>query len=543
MNRRSRLTILVGSLLFLGLALWWSVWFPFAPERVRGAIPSHALMVGEHHRLGDDADLLLQNTSLRESIQVLGGDVEAIDEFMTSRFGRWLTACLGGRYTVTAFAPRSPVGAPAAWMAASWGGVHAQVMRWMMEAGLISGWDRLPGRSPIVCYTLRSPGTGPVLSATVYEGVVLLAYSRDPGAVRRMVRRVAYGQPASRLPVETVPTPDRVQVCWTPRADVAPRAEYTWSLPSTNAIGVHATWSSRMPLPIVRPETYRGEFPVVAAGIVCPPVDAPTDVQLSESERRDLGAGLGSLSGALMLVPSAILDVLPGLARSPAIGALYRETIREKIDPKGVIALGLLRDTYSGRLLGIKTPSLVLAVKTSSELDLAAELPPLLDRWNARLGLSLLARERGSEGIDFPVFIVDEARNGIYSSMKASEKPALWQAGNWLFIASNLAAAREVSRAIEQSAEPPQGAWWSAAAATPGMVHGWFDFKAAGSAVRKLMALHAIVQIAQGERSGPAVVLMERTGRAVSALEPFGEGSLKLELGRDAWTMDVRVGH
>jgi hypothetical protein len=294
-----------------------------------------------------------------------------------------------------------------------------------------------------------------------------------------------------------------------------------------------------MPVPVVQPAAFRGGLPYFSAGVTLPPVSPPEGIELSESERQRLSAGLGSLSGAVVLGPSAVLDTL--LAQGPVktVGAVYRETIQPRLDPKGVLAIGLLRDTYSGRLLGIKTPSLVLAVKTASELDLATELPPLLDRWNAQLGLSLLARERGGAG----VFIIDEARNGIYASMKASEKPALWQSGNWLFVASNLAAAREVMRAMEQPETSPRSEWWDTAASAPHRVHGWFDFAAAGSAVRKLTALHAIVQIAQGERSGPAVVLMERTGRAVSALEPFGEGSLQLQLGPDAWTADARVGH
>jgi hypothetical protein len=264
----------------------------------------------------------------------------------------------------------------------------------------------------------------------------------------------------------------------------------------------------------------------------------PDAASVTSAEQGRIGSCLGPLSGALVLAPTSVIDSLLAQGSAGTVGTLYRETVRPRLDSEGMVAAGLLRETYSGRLLGIKTPSLVIAVKTASELDLAAELPPILDRWNAQLGLSLLARERGGEGI----FIIDEARNGIYSSMKASEKPALWQSGSWLFIASNLAAAREVSRAMERLAEPPQREWWDAAGAAPQAVHAWFDFEAAGSAVRKLTALHAIVQIAQGQRSGPAVVLMERTGRAVSALEPFGEGSLQLQVGRSAWTVDARVG-
>jgi len=289
----------------------------------------------------------------------------------------------------------------------------------------------------------------------------------------------------------------------------------------------------------VRSAAHRREIPYLARGATLPPIEAPEGVACSEAERGRLEAGLGPLSGGLVLAPTSILNSLLAQGSAKEAGALYRETVLPRLDPAGVIAVGLLRDTYSGRLLGIKTPSLVLAVKTVSELNLATLLPPLLDRWNAGLGVSLLARESGGEGF----FIIDEARNGIYSSMKASEKPALWQSGSWLFIASNLAAAREVSRAMEQPAERPQGDWWETAGAAPSLVHAWFDFVAAGLAVRKLTALHAIVQIAQGERSGPAVVLMERTGRAVSALEPFGQGSVQLRLGRDTWTADARVGH
>ncbi|MDP6629604.1 MAG: hypothetical protein QGH42_02200 [Kiritimatiellia bacterium] len=543
MNRGSRFTVLAGILLFTGLALWWSVWFPYAPQRVRGAIPPRAVMVGEHHDLAADAAILLKNPSLRQSIQVCGGDVEAIDAFMASRFGHWLTKCLGGRYTVTAFEPRSPTGAAPAWMVASWGGVRAQLIRGMMQVGMISGWERLPSRSPIACYVLRTREPGPFLSATVYEGVVLLSYSHDRTAVRRMVRRLAYGQDASRLPADTDLAPDRVQVCWTPRLSTAPGATVAWDLPSAGEIAFSTAWPTGVPVPTLRSTTGRGGIPLLAPGALLPRIDPAETVVLTESDRRSLSAGLGALSGALVLAPSGIMDSMLSTIRDPEMGRLYRETLSSRLDPEGVIAVGLLRDTYSGRLLGIKTPSLVMAVKTRSELDLASELPPLLDRWNAQLGLSLLARERGGDGVGPPAFIIDEARNGIYSSMKASEKPALWQSGTWLFVASNLGAAHAVGRAMSQAAPSSQSDWWSAAEAAPEQCHAWVDFAAAGSALRKLTALYAIVQIAQGQRSGPAMAIMERTRQTVAALEPFGEGNIQLQVGRDAWTLDARVGH
>ena len=73
-------------------------------------------------------------------------------------------------------------------------------------------------------------------------------------------------------------------------------------------------------------------------------------------------------------------------------------------------------------------------------------------------------------------------------------------------------------------------------------MHGWVDFDAAGTAVRKLTALYAIVQIAQGSRSGPAVALMELTGDVVSALEPFGEGAVRVLIAPQTWKMDLSVG-
>ena len=531
---------MAGALLFLGLTLWWSAWFPYAPGRVRAAIPAQAVLVGEHHRLAGDAGALLHNASLRRSYSVLGGDVEALDAFMASGLGRWLTPCLGGRYAVTAYVPYGANGGPPAWMSASWGGVRAQATRWMMELGLISGWTRLPGRSPIACYTLDGAGAGPVLSAAVYEGVVLLCYSRDPGGVRHMVRRLAYGDAMSDLPSEVPAAPDRLQWRW--GGHEAPRGQLEWDLSSTNRIALHASWAPELALPLPRTWGHRGGFTGLVPGPVLPPLAPAEAVQLAAGERAALAAGLGRVSGGVVLAPLGLLEPLLAQTQEEEISQLYVETLKPWLDPNGLAAMGLLREEYSGRLLSIKTPSLVVALSVRPGLDLGAVLPPLLDRWNADLGSALLARPRGDAG-GSAFYIIDDARRGIYSSMKAEEKPALWRSGNWLYIASNLKAAQEVSRRLEQPDGPhPQGDWWGSAAAAPDAVHTWVDFSAAGQAVRKLTALYAIVQIAQGAGRGPAVALMEQTGQAVDALQPFGEGTASLRLEGERWVVDVGVG-
>jgi hypothetical protein len=529
-----------GTLLFLGLALWWSAWFPYAPGRVRAAIPAQAVLVGEHHHLAGDAGALLQNASLRRSYSVMGGNIEDLDAFMVSGLGRWLTPCLGGRYAVTAYVPYSANGGPAAWMSASWGGTRAQATRWMMEAGLFPGWTRLPGRSPIACYALDGAGAGPVLSAAVYEGVVLLCYSRDPGGVRRMVRRLAYGDTMSDLPSDIPAAPDRLQLRW--GDPDAPRGQLEWDLSSTNRLALHASWASELALPLPRTWGHRGGFTGLVPGPTMPPM-APTGcVQLAASDRAVLAAGLGRVSGGVVLAPLALLEALPAAEQDEELWPLYIETLKPWLDEKGLAAIGLLREEYSGRLLSIKTPSLVAAFSVRPGLDLGTVLPPLLDRWNAALGSALLARRRGDEG-GSAFYIIDDARRGIYSSMKAEEKPVLWRSGNWLFIASNLKAAQEVNRRLEQPGGPhPQGDWWDHAAAAPDAMHTWVDFAAAGKAVRKLTALYAIVQIAQGEGRGPALALMEQTGQTVKALEPFGEGVASLCLKDDRWILDAGVG-
>ncbi len=100
-----------------------------------------------------------------------------------------------------------------------------------------------------------------------------------------------------------------------------------------------------------------------------------------------------------------------------------------------------------------------------------------------------------------------------------------------------------MSRAMDNASGVTVNPWWNEIVSVSARVHAWFDFEAAGDAVRKLAALHAIVQIAQGERSRPAISLMENTGKAVSALEPFREGRVSLKVGPDAWDVDLSVGH
>ncbi|NQU39126.1 MAG: hypothetical protein HQ523_04160 [Lentisphaerae bacterium] len=543
MTRPPRWTILLPGTLFVVLAISWSLWFPYAPQRVRAALPANAILVSEHHHLAEDAAALLQNPALRQSFSVLGGDPTELDAFMSSGTGRWLTRCLGGRYALVAYAPAAPRGGPPSWMAASWGGPRAQILRWLMAGGWIPGWSRLPGHSAVPCYRFDGDPDFPVLSAAIYEGVVLLCYSQDPSAVRDMTRRLSYGEAASDLPAVDDAAMDRAQLRWpTAEADI-PRGEVGWAASASGPLELSADWPTAVALPMLRRWGHRAGFTGLVPGFNLPMLGALPAATADAADWQRLQAGLGEVSGGVVLAPAALLESSLAASGNLEWIDLYNQTLGPHVVADGLLAVGLLREAFSGRLLGIKTPSLVLALSVAPDMDAGVVLPSLLDRCNAALGSALLVQERHAEG-GAPYFIIDDARSGIYSSMKVSEKPCLWREGGWLFMASNLNAAEAVRRRMAQplSEALPQGDWWHAVQAEPASLHHWMDFAAAGTALRKLAALHAIVQIAQGHGSGPAVELMTATGHAVSALEPFGEGRARLALTPEAWHIDARVG-
>ena len=86
------------------------------------------------------------------------------------------------------------------------------------------------------------------------------------------------------------------------------------------------------------------------------------------------------------------------------------------------VFVGLYGGVASGRLLGLRVPTLVVGCRTTQAGPFVAEIDGVLDSVNAGTGWGLLPR-KPAPGTGLPI-VIDTSRGGVYDSLDTSQRPA-----------------------------------------------------------------------------------------------------------------------
>jgi len=289
------------------------------------------------------------------------------------------------------------------------------------------------------------------------------------------------------------------------------------------------------------PRLVRGPSVSPAMASLQPAADgAPTPEPLA-----GVAALLGDAPDALAWAPLGCFAPLPAQPGAPEGLRIAYAAVSERAASNSPVFACLLSAAYSGRILGLKTPALLAGVKLRSTGSVVAVAEQTLDRLNARYGWGLIPRREvvGDEAAGpRELIILDGTRPGVYSSLRAGEKPALAAAGDWLLFGSNA----DVLRGFLDRAGGPAEAGgtepaprWLAAVRTEAAGGLWVDLDATGQALRKVLAVYSLVLMAQNtEDSSRARRQMEEARRWIDAVRPLQQFA--------AWASadaaDVKVG-
>ncbi len=368
------------AVLFVILCIAWILYWPYRPELLYRALPEQSVLAMDHVRLAEAWSRDLTNAVVRGVAQSWGApDPGRLGE---NRVARNIVRLFTGDLSVTGLAQFTARVYTPAIFGASWvGGPRAALYRLLLRVRWVPGLGRL-GVSEYGTRYWRPPDDrdwpGAVVSFEIFQGVLLAAWSQDQDAVRGMSWRLDHG--ASLAGVFGAEEP------WRDSPGIYPhRAWIGESLTDRTAMaGIGGIALTLVALDgggaTLRARTDRlpGGYRLEALpdprlpGFV--PDDAPALIALGPIEK------LAVLLGRL--IPAS--DIGSRLLEAPGGG-----------EPAWFWLTGA---PYEGRLLGVRTPALFVAVPAGTEPD-RESVGVALDEINAiwRMGLTHRPGAHGEE--------------------------------------------------------------------------------------------------------------------------------------------------
>ncbi len=414
-----RVIISLGMLISLGLTIGWLFYFPFSEARLyRGAAP-HAALVSEHDRLAERWDDLLANPQLTEIVTAAAGtpagEGQALLDLLARDDVARLVRLVGRERVVVSYVPLATPRGFACWTASAWVGGTTQLLRW--------GWlDRTLGElKPSISARGIKAWHQPLelddkayhLGMVACEGVVTLTLSRDPASVAWMANRLL--SDASITTVNGLALPTGVAPGSPDRIALRPqRLDLYRGIPGSLRTDVNAFDATGLDLTLC----WRTNLPIPAlstTALPALPIPAAMPAALACTSISNLTTVLDQL-----LPPATVTQLRPLLA-------LAR--------PSSPVGIALGTAPYSGRLMGVRTPSLLACARAGVlQEQLGAQLRALVDRTVAATGTGLIV----SESKTWPgMLVVSLAQNPTLAMLGRADLCALAIRADWLYLSSS----------------------------------------------------------------------------------------------------------
>jgi hypothetical protein len=318
------------------------------------------------------------------------------------------------RESVAGYIAPDAIVMPDTWVVASWVGVYGQYLRWGFFDKFMSDWSiiRLKDNSRVWQYRnddLRDK----VLSLSVFEGVAIVCLSRDPLAAGRCRLRLVADTPTVAPLSQYIPSP--------PWPEQRVGTDQFWA--RSPAIG----WTIRGSLTECSAARITGFVEDRAANAI------PTNT-LDTSLLNDLESLLGDSPDSLLVTTWQHLTAVLETTQQPSVDAVLTQ-IEELAGPTAPVFAALLNDEYSGRIMRLRVPAVMIGVKLSNTNDITAEIDSILDSLNAEFGTGLIPKRSQSAG--HTITTIDTSRSNGLALIAQEERPAIASIHQWLLLASN----------------------------------------------------------------------------------------------------------
>lgn len=510
---RRRLLILLSALLMLSVAVWRVFYFPFDREQLFRAVPSDAIFISSHERLGARWESFARNPFTMSMMVSLGVKSDRVGKLAGDPGMALLFRKFAPRETVVAYAPSLCGPGRPAWVLASWGGIDCPLAGFGVYSKVLTGFQRSKldsGRT--VWYTQVGGDEGSVLSITVYDGLLLACISEEVDGVRHVVQRLEHKMTLAGSLQDLLDRPDEQTSAALDKAWFRP--------PIRNAMQQPVVISCRITEHAGRHTkgTLSGNFSLHSAG------DIGSSPDLAAIEKI-----LGDSANVLAVAPYLYLEKAFLVNSSPEWMKICGRGFKTAAVEQGNAFAAVLGDDFSGRLMGFKVPALVMGFKVRDG-DLALTIATaLLDRINARYRWGLIPRRIDIGGC--PGMILEGSAGGIYASSKPEDRLAFLARDGWFLTASNVETLRKLSEAGPSS----KARWNKDVAGHESFAYGWADLDAANMAIRNTMAIYSLVLMAQN-RTGD-----ETMRRNLESFKTWTEALKMLETCR-FWLRSDRTG-
>lgn len=394
--------------IFAALMILWMLHAPYRPESLYRAIPGNAALISVHDRLAERWPEISKNTLMMSLLTACGVDLETQALMAADRdFQYWFRRLTPDR-AVIAYVPSFFRQGQEAWIVASWLGGDSQRLRWLLTWTRQHPCRRDGRHHGHILWSMETEPGRPRFRFALVEGGVIGVLCEDASALNALLDMYDGRLPSASALAKSL-------------EDEADSSVQDFGIFSMEPLPV------RYALQEVSPDR-------VALSLSLPLSVPASSAWMSEHQFRELERIIGGLPLATALLSQ---EALKNVLGHPLLEAGTAE-IRQWLQRIGGDALMLcvLGGDYSGRIKGIKWPSLLAGVPVAEGADVRAKAQGILDELNRKYQWGLILREIPQDG-GAPLYVIESTTGNAYSRFSLQEQAAFTVRGGWMLLASN----------------------------------------------------------------------------------------------------------
>ena len=467
-------------LVFLALVATWTLWIPYDPSSLYGAIPANAMLVSSHDHLAERMESLSTNILLQSFLKgITAGMEKQFDRTDSSISKTWLNR-LGSRKTVFAYVPCFGKGNQPAWIITCWIGNFSHYFRWSQYWTRIPEISRLGSQGCIPIWGLNQPLTesGMKLSFAVSQGLFLGCVSRDPQSIRHVLMTYEGQSPSVfnvKLPYVCHGSSalDKGWVAWQ-RKNSSDRIFTSFQIPRIAPDGISADINLYSDIKTSAPlaQTIDFTFP---------------------------GQLLGNIPAAMSILPMDMVDKLLSIHPIQSWAVIAKNLLKSDVleNNANSLILSVLTGDYSGGYgkapLRIKVPAILAMVKIRQSNTVRQLILRTLDSINAQYHLGLIVDPTPFRVGDLRVFTIEPTLDNQLFLLSAEDRPAYTIFNDWLIFSSSAGSLMSLLKRVQNLEQPyPDGEWQRQLKISNACAFQWMDLDSGGKALRFAISLYSL---------------------------------------------------